>query len=40
MAEEDYEALEEQLYDLQHEIEEGVIPKQELDSKNVIFEIR
>lgn len=40
LAEEDLANLQERLEELQHEIEEEIIPKKQFDSKNVTLEIR
>jgi peptide chain release factor 1 len=40
MAEEELVGLQEQLSDLQHDIEEEIIPKRDVDSKNISLEIR
>jgi peptide chain release factor 1 len=40
LAEEDLEALQEQLDDLQVEIEDEVVPKRSVDSRDVTLEIR
>ena len=40
MAEDDMEALREQLDDLQVEIEDEAVPKRAIDSRNVTLEVR
>lgn len=40
MAQEDFEALEELMLELQFEIEEELIPKRESDAKNCLLEVR
>jgi peptide chain release factor 1 len=40
MAEDDLESLESQLEDLQVEIEDEVVPKRDIDTKDVTLEVR
>jgi protein subunit release factor A len=40
MAEDDLEALAEQMEDLQLEIEDEAVPKRDIDARNVTLEVR